>query len=97
MRVAVGRFGFSVLREKLIENSLCYVEKYGWSDRAIHAACVAMDLSPASHRLVSPYEMVAWSMKKWNKQALQKVDDTNFEGRKRIREKVAYSIRIRLE
>ncbi len=54
------------------------MERYGWSERAIHAACVAMDLSPASHRLITPYEMVAYSMNKWNRQALQKVDDTNF-------------------
>jgi hypothetical protein len=35
-------------------------------------------------------------MRNWNKQALRKIDDTNFEGNKKIREKVHYAIKQRL-
>lgn len=87
---------FSSIKDKLLENSLAYVHKYGWNDRAIHAACVALDLSPASHRLITPYQLVTHSMQRWNAQALRIVDDSNFEGKKRIREKVALSIKVRL-
>jgi len=45
----------SPIKIKLIETSLHYVPKYGWNDRAIHAACSALDLSPAAHRIVSPF------------------------------------------
>lgn len=62
----------------MIKNSLPFIHKYGWSDNAIHAGCQKMNLSPASHRLISPYDMIAYMMRKWNKNALQKVDDTNF-------------------
>lgn len=44
-----------------------------------------MDLSPASHRLIRPYDMITYCMQNWNKQALRKIDDTNFEGNKKIR------------
>ena len=71
-------FAYSQLQLKLINNSLPYVHKYGWTHNAIHAACSAMDLSPASHRLISPYDMIAHSMATWNKQALTHLDDTNF-------------------
>ena len=59
-------------------------------------ACKTLDLSPAAHKLITPYTLIEHSMKNWNKKALRIVDDTNFEGRKRIREKIAYSIKIRL-
>lgn len=88
--------GFSQLKQTLIENSLAYVHKYGWNDRAIHAACAALDLSPASHRLVTPYQLISHCMARWNAQALRKLDDSNFEGRRRIGEKVELSIRTRL-
>ena len=68
----------TILKDKLIEQSLAYVHKYGWNDRAIHAGCAALDLSPASHRLISPYQLVVHSMKRWNGQALRIVDDSNF-------------------
>ena len=87
---------FATLKDKLIENSLAYVHKYGWNDRAIHAACATLDLSPAAHRLVTPFQLIEHSMKRWNSQALRIIDDTNFQGLKRIREKVTLSIRVRL-
>ena len=71
-------FRMSGIKDKLIENALANVHKYGWNDRAIHAACVALDLSPASHRLITPYQLVTHSMQRWNTQALRIVDDTNF-------------------
>jgi ubiquinone biosynthesis protein COQ9 len=80
--------GFSQLKQTLIENSLAYVHKYGWNDRAIHAACAALDLSPASHRLVTPYQLISHCMARWNAQALRKLEDSNFEGKRRIGEKV---------
>lgn len=96
-RLILSKTGFSQLKQTLIENSLAYVHKYGWNDRAIHAACVALDLSPAAHRLVSPYQLVTHCMAKWNTQALRKLDDSNFDGKKRIGEKVELGIKTRLE
>ncbi len=93
----VSRTPFSQLKQTLIQNSLAYVHKYGWNDRAIHAACAALDLSPAAHRLITPYQLVSHCMGKWNSEALRKLDDSNFEGRKRIGEKVELGIKIRLE
>ena len=87
---------FSQLKQTLIENSLAYVHKYGWNDRAIHAACAALDLSPAAHRMLTPYALVAHTMAKWNAQALRALDDSNFSGRKRTGEKVELAIRTRL-
>jgi ubiquinone biosynthesis protein COQ9 len=43
------------IKEKLFETALHYVPKYGWNDRAIHAACGMLDLSPAAHRIISPF------------------------------------------
>lgn len=81
------RFCFANLNTKheLLLTAITYVPKYGWNDLAIHAACAIHDLSPAAHRLVSPYEMITHCMKKWNETALKSIDDTNFEGKKRIR------------
>jgi hypothetical protein len=73
------------IKQRLLENSLSYIHKYGWNDKAIHAACASLDLSPASHRLITPYAMISHSMQEWNRKALQIVDDSNFSGRKRIR------------
>lgn len=87
---------YSPLKLQIIKQSLPHVHKYGWSDNAIHAACAEMDLSPASHRLIRPYDMITYCMRNWNKNALRKIDDTNFDGLKKIREKVQYSIKIRL-
>lgn len=78
MITKIIRYNYSKLQEKLIENSLPFVHKYGWSDNAIHAACSNMDLSPAAHRLIKPYDLISYSMKKWNKAALRIIDDTNF-------------------
>jgi len=50
------------IKQRLLENSLSYVHKYGWNDKAIHAACATLDLSPASHRLITPYFMISHSM-----------------------------------
>jgi hypothetical protein len=55
------KFVFSI-RIKLIEHSLHQVHKYGWHENAILAACAALDLSPASHKLISPYDLIAHSM-----------------------------------
>ena len=90
-------FKYSQLQEKLIKNSLPYVQKYGWTDNAILAACNNIDLSPASHRIITPYHMISYCMRKWNQEALRIVDDTNFEGKKKIREKVHFSIQTRLQ
>lgn len=87
---------YSLLKLQIIKQSLPHVHKYGWSDNAIHAGCAEMDLSPASHRIIRPYDMITYCMKNWNKNALRKIDDTNFDGLKKIREKVQYSIKIRL-
>lgn len=91
------RATFSTLKERLILHSLANVHKYGWNDRAIHAACVELDLSPAAHRIITPYQLVVHSMKRWNSQALQLLDDSNFEGKKRVRERVSLAIKVRLE
>jgi ubiquinone biosynthesis protein COQ9 len=73
------RASFSTpLKTRLIDNSLAYVHKYGWNERAIHAACAALDLSPASHKLITPFQLVTHSMKRWNSQALRILDDSNF-------------------
>lgn len=87
---------YSPLKLQLIKQSLPHVHKYGWSDNAIHVACVEMDLSPASHRLIRPYDMISYCMRNWNKNALRKIDDNNFDGMKKIRDKVQHAIKIRL-
>jgi ubiquinone biosynthesis protein COQ9 len=55
-----------------------------------------MELSPASHRLVSPYELIAYSMRRWNAMALKEIDESEFEGKVRVREKIHYAIKRRL-
>ena len=40
--------------------------------------------------------MIAYCMKNWNHRALRKIDDTNFEGKTKIREKVHFAIQQRL-
>ena len=41
--------------------------------------------------------MISYSMRKWNTQALRKIDDNNFAGLKKIREKVHEGIKTRLQ
>lgn len=84
-------------RTRLLENSLGYVHTYGWTERAIHAGCVSLDLSPASHRLITPYDLVKHCMKLWSVAALRKIDDNNFNQQKRVRAKIAFAIKVRLE
>lgn len=84
------------IKSKLIETSLLYVPKYGWNDRAIHAACGILDLSPAAHRIISPFQLIMHSMKKWNDESIRIIDDTNFDNKKRITEKVEFAIKTRL-
>ena len=86
----------SPLQLKLIEHSLPYVHKYGWTDKAILAACSNLDLSPASHRMIRPYDLISYSMKKWNQEALQQIEDSNFNFQKRIRDKIHFAIKTRL-
>ncbi len=86
----------SQLQLKLIKQSLPHVHKYGWSDNAIHAACAELELSPAAHRIIKPYDMISYCMNNWNQQALRKMDDYNFENRTKIRDKVWYAIKERL-
>ena len=95
-RIWLRGFAYSQLQEKLITQSLPYVHKYGWTDNAILAACNNLDLSPASQRIIKPFDMISFSMRAWNKAALRTIDDTNFEGLKRIRDKVHFAIKTRL-
>jgi len=60
------RFSESSIKTKLIETSLEYVPKYGWNTKPIHMACTLLDLSPAAHKIITPYDMIAYSMRKWN-------------------------------
>jgi len=81
----------------LIETSLPFVHQYGWSDAAIHQGCQKLGLSPASHRLITPYDMITYCMRKWNKTSLRIVDDENFGQAKRIKDKIHFSIKTRLQ
>ena len=90
------RFTFSTLKDKIITNALANVPKYGWNDRAIHAACASLDLSPAAHRIITPPALIHHSMREWNKQALRIVDDSNFGNSKGIKAKVGFAIQTRL-
>lgn len=87
----------STYQQTLIETSLPFVHQYGWSDAAIHQGCQKLGLSPASHRLISPYDMITHCMRKWNNTSLRIVDDENFGQAKRIKDKIHFSIKTRLQ
>lgn len=86
----------SPLKLSIIKQSLPLIHRYGWSDTAIQAACIELGYSTAMHRVIRPYDLITYCMRKWNAQALRKVDDSNFEGKTKIREKVFVAIKTRL-
>ena len=99
LRPLIFRFSstMTAYQTNLIENSLPFVHQYGWSDSAKHQGCQKLGLSPASHRLISPYNMITHCMRKWNEGALRIVDDENFGQAKRIKDKIHFSIKTRLQ
>lgn len=87
------------LRNRLIQASLLQVNKVGWNQRAIAAACSDLSLSSAFHGALAPYDLVQHVMQQWESRALAKVRTEGsllLDPRSKIKDKIQYGIRERL-
>ncbi|KRW98522.1 hypothetical protein PPERSA_00119 [Pseudocohnilembus persalinus] len=69
---------------KIIQASLIHVNKLGWNDKAIGQGCLDLNISSASNRLITPYEVIVYQMKNWNKEAIKELEEEIQQTRKAL-------------
>ncbi|KAK5577058.1 hypothetical protein RB653_001995 [Dictyostelium firmibasis] len=92
------------LKTKILENSLKYVNSYGWTSEAVSKACIDMGYPPITQGILgedSPYQLALYFVTKCNTDLMNKLNDAENSEQQLLsglskKEKVKLALKLRL-
>lgn len=72
------------LRVALIRASLLHIHRFGWNTKAIQAGCHELNLSSASHGILSngAYDVADYLMREWHRKTMMELREIDLESLK---------------